>query len=347
MTRPPPRVLAVLLVVIAAALALTLVNLVRGGSDVAPPSSPAGRAVTALTTSTGTQALRAVPDDFEATLGYQPVLQDGELVRPDGDCSSPVPLPRTFEPACRQHDLGYDLLRHAALTGRPLGGWARTSIDELLRVRLQRACAATGNPACDVSAQVASSVVALNSWRQLGGVPQETPAVQASLAASAAGVLSVGALTLPGRRRRAVAAALRARLPGALTSALVAVAVLVSLAPSLLPRPAVVQGPLTGVLVAVALGVGGVVRLVWRSLPPRRSLPVGRGHALAVGGGLVVAGVAAAHRYQEGLATRLEMAGPDATYWPAVLTLAVVVTLLLTVLARGVGLGVKIGRAHV
>ncbi|MCG7320984.1 hypothetical protein [Arsenicicoccus bolidensis] len=117
MTRPPPRVLAVLLVVIAAALALTLVNLVRGGSDVAPPSSPAGRAVTALTTSTGTQALRAVPDDFEATLGYQPVLQDGELVRPDGDCSSPVPLPRTFEPACRQHDLGYDLLRHAALTG--------------------------------------------------------------------------------------------------------------------------------------------------------------------------------------------------------------------------------------
>ncbi|MCG7320985.1 alpha/beta-hydrolase N-terminal domain-containing protein [Arsenicicoccus bolidensis] len=190
-----------------------------------------------------------------------------------------------------------------------------------------------------MSAQVASSVVALNSWRQLGGVPQETPAVQASLAASAAGVLSVGALALPGRRRRAAAAALRARLPGALTSALVAVAVLVSLAPSLLPRPAVVQGPLTGVLVAVALGVGGVVRLVWRSLPPRRSLPVGRGHALAVGGGLVVAGVAAAHRYQEGLATRLEMAGPDATYWPAVLTLAVVVTLLLTVLARGVGLG--------
>ncbi len=346
MTRPPPRVLAVLLVVIAAALALTLVNLVRGGSDVAPPSSPAGRAVTALTTSTGTQALRAVPDDFEATLGYQPVLQDGELVRPDGDCSSPVPLPRTFEPACRQHDLGYDLLRHAALTGRPLGGWARTSIDELLRVRLQRTCAATGNPACDVSAQVASSVVALNSWRQLGGVPQETPAVQASLAASTAGVLGVGTLTLPGRRRRAVAAALRARLPGALTSALVAVAVLVSLAPSLLPRPAVVQGPLTGVLVAVALGVGGVVRLVWRRLPPRRlpprrSVSVGRGHALLVGGGLVVVGVGSNHRYQEGLAMRLDMAGPDATYWPAVATLAVVVAILLTGLARGAGVTVR------
>ena len=75
------------------------------------------------------------------------------------------------------------------------------------------------------------------------------------------------------------------------------------------------QGPLTGVLVAVALGVGGVVRLVWRRLPPRRlpprrPLPIGRGRALAVGSGLAAVGVGSSHRYQESLALRLDMAGP-------------------------------------
>ena len=52
------------------------------------------------------------------------------LTRADGGCSSPWGGTRYgFDAACRAHDLGYDLLRDAAATGRPYAGSARARVD--------------------------------------------------------------------------------------------------------------------------------------------------------------------------------------------------------------------------
>ena len=89
-----------------------------------------------------------------------------------GSCSSPVPLPPAFDDACRAHDLGYDLLRHAAARGGTLGPWARAALDRRLADDLATACAAGAHPApCRVLAGVADLAVAANSWRQGWSVP--------------------------------------------------------------------------------------------------------------------------------------------------------------------------------
>ena len=173
------------------------------GLETEQGSSPAAQAVRALTSADGAQALAAVPEDFAEVRRYQPVLEDGHLVRADGDCSSPVPLPEEFEPACRQHDYGYDLLRYAAQTGEPLGRWARGAIDDQLADSLGALCdpGRSGAP-CRRMSVVAVTGVRLNSLRQGDGVPEESVLTQAALATSAVGVLGVGGATLPGRRRR-------------------------------------------------------------------------------------------------------------------------------------------------
>ena len=101
----------------------------------------AARAVRALSSDDVAVAAAAVPETFERTMGYEPVARSGLLVRPDGSCSSPVPLPSRFIPFCARHDLGYDLLRYAAARGRPLGPWARVRIDADLADGLRSACA--------------------------------------------------------------------------------------------------------------------------------------------------------------------------------------------------------------
>ncbi|WP_157573926.1 hypothetical protein [Nocardia jejuensis] len=116
-----------------------------------------------------------IPADFAAGSGYEPVLEDGLLVNPHGDCSSPVTLPAEFTLACKAHDLGYDLLRYAGDHGQPLGPWARQSVDAALEQRMHAACAtrpdAIARARCQVMATIATTAVDLNSIRQDYGVP--------------------------------------------------------------------------------------------------------------------------------------------------------------------------------
>src|SRR5699024_8923775 len=65
----------------------------------------------------GDPGVAIVPDDVVSALGYSPGRALGLAANGDGDCSSPVSLPAEFEPACRVHDLGYDLLRVAGAGG--------------------------------------------------------------------------------------------------------------------------------------------------------------------------------------------------------------------------------------
>ncbi|MGW0178779.1 hypothetical protein [Nocardia sp. NPDC003345] len=139
-------------------------------------SGPAGLAVVDLTSgAAGAAAGAEIPRDFASYSGYEPILRQGVLVAPDGQCSSPVELPPEFDTACMAHDLGYDLLRYADSTGAPLGPWARHAMDQALGVRLHQACDAHSEPMvrtrCETLAEIASKAVELNSRRQQYGVP--------------------------------------------------------------------------------------------------------------------------------------------------------------------------------
>jgi hypothetical protein len=141
-------------------------------------TSVAGAAVAAVTTQPVAVAAAAIPADFESVIGYQPRVRHGVLVDPDGSCSSPVPLPRGFALACAEHDLGYDLLRYADLSGAALGPWARTAVDDRMVQRMRAACAdlepGISRALCSAADDVAGPVVEINSLRQLRGVPEET-----------------------------------------------------------------------------------------------------------------------------------------------------------------------------
>lgn len=143
-------------------------------ADLVPTLTPAAVAVRALT-SGAPEAAATIPGDFWAVTGYRPVMVDGLPVAPHGSCSSPVPLPVEFEPACQAHDLGYDLLRYAEHRGGPLGPWARQALDRTLADRMRTACAHRPDPLprarCVAMAEVATVAVDLNSRRQGYGVP--------------------------------------------------------------------------------------------------------------------------------------------------------------------------------
>ncbi|MFI9509859.1 hypothetical protein [Nocardia sp. NPDC052566] len=134
----------------------------------------ASAAVTELTAG-GPGLATDIPDDFTSTFGYRPTLVDGLLANPQGDCSSPVPLPAVFNTACKAHDLGYDLLRYADQRGEPLGPWARQALDTTLATRMHEACGAYDEPfaraGCDAMATIANTAVDLNSRRQHYGAP--------------------------------------------------------------------------------------------------------------------------------------------------------------------------------
>ncbi|MEU1427711.1 hypothetical protein ABZ412_11615 [Nocardia sp. NPDC005746] len=157
----------------------------------------------------------AIPDDFAAAAGYRPVVEAGMLLNPEGDCSSPVPLPAEFDLACKSHDLGYDLLRYAAAHGQPLGPWARRSVDAALEQRMHTACAARedalSRTRCQVMATIAATAVDLNSIRQNYGSPVYEPFFEhtgtgptpAALVAAGAGIAGLAfAATIPVRRTR-------------------------------------------------------------------------------------------------------------------------------------------------
>jgi hypothetical protein len=172
-------VLALTVPATTAAVANTVATPPRTSSSTADArSSVAGGAVAAITTQPVAVAAAAIPADFESVMGYQPRVRHGVLVDPDGSCSSPVPLPRGFALACAEHDLGYDLLRYADLSGAALGPWARTAVDDRMVQRMRAACAdldpGIQRALCSVADDVAGLVVEINSLRQLRGVPEET-----------------------------------------------------------------------------------------------------------------------------------------------------------------------------
>lgn len=150
-------------------------------------ANPYAAAVIALVGERPADAVTALPPDFAANLGYVPDLVAGYPIDPEGDCSSPVPLPDVFTPLCRTHDFGYDLLRAAATIDRPLGPWARTALDRMLITRMDEAC--EGTP-CRVAAQAARVGLGWNTWRQHGGPPTAGESVPALIATTVSRVFT-------------------------------------------------------------------------------------------------------------------------------------------------------------
>ena len=152
------------------------------------------RAVTALVEQPGSHALQAIPSSFEQVEGYRPQVEDGMLLKPMGSCSGPVPLPSGFDDACKQHDLGYDLLRHAHKTDGALPASARRSIDDQFERSMRATCDertnAVSRGVCDGLAEAAVTSVRINSWRQHGSTPGHENAL--SIAAGGAAVLTLG-----------------------------------------------------------------------------------------------------------------------------------------------------------
>ncbi|MBE7193565.1 hypothetical protein [Gordonia polyisoprenivorans] len=130
---------------------------------------------------------RVLPTDFAAVMGYRPVLESGYPANPDGGCSSPIPLPERFENACRTHDFGYDLLRYAQRTGRPLGPWARPALDHMLIERMHAAC---HDPVCSAAAELSRAGLALNTWRQYSGPPAPSESMTTIAASTAVRVIA-------------------------------------------------------------------------------------------------------------------------------------------------------------
>ncbi|SNS31242.1 hypothetical protein [Rhodococcoides kyotonense] len=136
-------------------------------------------------------------DHLPPTFGemfYAPTVENGVLINPAGDCSSPIPLPEEFGTACKAHDLGYDLIRYASATGESITPGAREIVDGSLRTAMHDACHSRdgigSRTACYVMSDVASTAVDFNSWRQGYGNPAPEPALPYLLAGL---VVSVGA----------------------------------------------------------------------------------------------------------------------------------------------------------
>lgn len=127
------------------------------------------------------------PPSVIAGLGYRPALEGRIASKADGDCSSPVPLPASFEPACRTHDLGYDLLRLAHRNGDPLPKALRRDLDAQFSRAIHASCDEHGgrkagghrfslqaraeNAGCHAMASIAYKAVQANTLRQGNGAP--------------------------------------------------------------------------------------------------------------------------------------------------------------------------------
>lgn len=146
------------------------------GSTVVTPQ-PVGAVAAAETLAAGEPGTSYFPAALVAELGYQPGTQetpqegDGSATNPTGDCSSPVPLPESFEPACMTHDLGYDLLRVAHHTGETIPEHTRAALDRQMAAQMAASC--DGATGCRAAAGIAYAGVAVNTVRQHNGAPVE------------------------------------------------------------------------------------------------------------------------------------------------------------------------------
>ncbi|WP_082520973.1 hypothetical protein [Rhodococcus sp. Leaf278] len=188
---------------IAICVAATAAVMATTGAATPPPSAPdttstVAVAVHALVAESADAATRAIPADFASVMGYRPRVLDAMAGNPHGDCSSPVPLPPEFESSCQAHDLGYDLLRYAASTGKTVDpGWRR-AIDRQLASRLHASCIHRTDDgsrrACDAAATVAAAAVDMNSWRQSFGAPVAEPALPIALGGAALVLMALSVL---------------------------------------------------------------------------------------------------------------------------------------------------------
>jgi hypothetical protein len=174
-------------------------------------SSAADRAITVLADPARSATDLRLPADFRAVMGYAAAQERGPdglpvAVRSDATCSSPFGATHyDFGQACRVHDLGYDVLRYAAITGEPVGSWARRALDAAFGERMREHCAAefTGldRVSCVVLAGAYQGSVSANSWRQGYGAPMAEPAWAVVVPAGFGG-LCLGLFLLRRLRRR-------------------------------------------------------------------------------------------------------------------------------------------------
>jgi uncharacterized membrane protein len=338
---------------VAKGLTNSLVGLAAGGVVVAalsgwgqPLERPerlqdpaAARAVTAIT-SDAPDAAVALPGDFADVVGYRPATvastRGMTATRADGGCTSPFgPTSFGFGDACKQHDLGYDLLRYAAAKGEPLGPWARRAIDDHFAATMRAHCT---HPGCDAMAALYSGVVRFNSWRQGWGTPV-VERIGDMLPPVGAGVV-VALLVASARLRRwlrhvltatlsdlgPVRAARRglapvgdavARVAAPRTGRLLVAATALAVAsqPGLIPRPPAVQALVAALAAVNAYGVAAL--LGWVSRPLRRFVrgipeltwPATR----RVLGAVLVATTAGAYLGQVHLSRATGMAAPSLT----------------------------------
>ncbi|WP_353952391.1 hypothetical protein V6K52_02815 [Knoellia sp. S7-12] len=182
-------------------------SLAPTASSLPAPDRAAEQALTALVSRPPAAANAALPQDFSTRFGYRPTVANGLLGDPSGACSSPVPLPAEFTPACRQHDLGYDLLRYAGRSGRDLPPDARRSVDSRLGIEFENSCStreeSLSRATCLAWADIAEGFVRINSARQGYAVPESETAMSIAPGISL-GVAAAGGVVLvvPGLRRR-------------------------------------------------------------------------------------------------------------------------------------------------
>jgi peptidoglycan/LPS O-acetylase OafA/YrhL len=188
--------------VAAAVLAVLALGLVLVRVDAMPRTRP------------GPDPAAAVPGDFASVMGYKPVrveMADGtvRLAKPDGACSVPGGgEPFGFEQACKVHDYGYDLLRHADAQGRQLDGEVRRRLDARFVRDLHAQCEATGRGlaavGCHAVTEGLATGLAFNSWRQRYGNParESVPGWALGLAVPALAVPLLSRRARRGRRTR-------------------------------------------------------------------------------------------------------------------------------------------------
>ena len=143
------------------------------------------QAALAIRAVTGNQpnAASRLPADFGAVMGYLPIVAPTGPTRADGGCSSPFGgTPYHFTADCRQHDLGYDLLRYANAKGQPLGPWARKAVDRRFAEQTGSRCGGFG---CRIASGFYTAIVDFNSWRQGFGTPVVEPIGRLVLPAAA------------------------------------------------------------------------------------------------------------------------------------------------------------------
>lgn len=119
--------------------------------------------------------IAAMPMEVIEALGYTPVIVDGLPSDPEGGCSSPMPLPDSFTPACLTHDLGYDFLRVADASNEQIPSGVRFALDQQLGTRMSASCGGgvVEQASCKARAEIADLAVKANTWRQGEGAPVE------------------------------------------------------------------------------------------------------------------------------------------------------------------------------